>query len=86
MVGNAVNIGTAHGNADGIRLDSLLKLADVKVRASLWPAVLHWADALPLLVSMQVDFLPPGDEVPVVCVLAIFLVPAASGSARDALM
>ena len=47
MVGNAVNIGTAHGNADGIRLDSLLKLADVKVRASLWPAFLHWAGALP---------------------------------------
>ena len=30
-VGNAVNIGTAYGNAQGIKLDSLLKLADVKV-------------------------------------------------------
>ena len=32
-VGNAVNVGTAYGNAQGIRLDSLLKLADVKVTA-----------------------------------------------------
>lgn len=32
-VGNAVNVGTAYGNAQGIKLDSLLKLADVKV----WP-------------------------------------------------
>ena len=31
-VGNAVNVGTAYGNAQGIKLDSLLKLADVKVR------------------------------------------------------
>lgn len=30
-VGNAVNVGTAYGNAQGIKLDSLLKLADVKV-------------------------------------------------------
>lgn len=30
-VGNAVNVGTAYGNAQGVRLDSLLKLADVKV-------------------------------------------------------
>ena len=30
-VGNAVNIGTAYGNAQGIKLDSLLKLAEVKV-------------------------------------------------------
>ncbi len=57
MVGNAVNIGTAHGNADGIRLDSLLKLADVKVSASPWPAILHWAGALPLLVSVRVGSL-----------------------------
>ena len=33
-VGNAVNVGTAYGNAQGIRLDSLLKLADVKVSVS----------------------------------------------------
>lgn len=33
-VGNAVNVGTAYGNAQGIKLDSLLKLADVKVRRS----------------------------------------------------
>ena len=30
-VGNAVNVGTAYGNAQGIKLSSLLKLADVKV-------------------------------------------------------
>ncbi|KAL0042664.1 hypothetical protein WJX79_007254 [Trebouxia sp. C0005] len=30
-VGNAVNVGTAYGNAQGVKLDSLLKLADVKV-------------------------------------------------------
>ncbi|DBA90451.1 TPA: hypothetical protein ACH3X1_003718 [Trebouxia sp. C0004] len=30
-VGNAVNVGTAYGNAQGIKLDSLLKLADVKL-------------------------------------------------------
>lgn len=30
-VGNAVNVGTAYGNAQGIKLDSILKLADVKV-------------------------------------------------------
>ncbi|KAL3144292.1 hypothetical protein ABBQ32_004056 [Trebouxia sp. C0010 RCD-2024] len=39
-VGNAVNVGTAYGNAQGIKLDSLLKLADVKVvtPASTMPA------------------------------------------------
>jgi len=35
-VGNAVNVGTAYGNAQGIKLDSLLKLADVKVNWLLW--------------------------------------------------
>ena len=35
MVGNAVNVGTAYGNAQGIKLDSLLKLADGKLRSKL---------------------------------------------------
>ena len=74
MVGNAVNIGTAHGNADGIRLDSLLKLADVKVSASAWPAPLLWAGAWPLLVSLHVGPVPRGDEAPVVHVPAMVLV------------
>jgi len=30
-VGNALNTGTARASADGVKLDSLMKLADVKV-------------------------------------------------------
>ena len=43
-VGNAVNVGTAYGNAQGLKLDSLLKLADVKVCSlcqGLTPLCLH---------------------------------------------
>ena len=32
MVGNSVNVGTTYGNADGIRVDSLIKAADLRVR------------------------------------------------------
>ena len=51
-VGNAVNVGTAYGSAQGIRLDSLLKLADVKVhcfncfKLQLLPAMVVWASIL----------------------------------------
>ena len=31
MAGNAVNIGTPYGDAKAVRLESLLKLADLKV-------------------------------------------------------
>ena len=41
-VGNAVNVGTAYGNAQGIKLDSLLKLADVKVWPQPWPCILEF--------------------------------------------
>lgn len=41
-VGNAVNVGTAYGNAQGIKLDSLLKLADVKVCPPPWPCTLDF--------------------------------------------
>ena len=33
-VGNALNTGTARASAEGIKLDSLLKMADVKVRCA----------------------------------------------------
>ncbi len=32
--GNALNAGTAHGDADGFRLETLQKLGGVKVRSS----------------------------------------------------
>ena len=38
--GNLLNTGTSRGNAQGIKLDTLMKLADVKVsaaRGSVWP-------------------------------------------------
>ena len=35
-VGNALNTGTARASADGVKLDSLMKLADVKVTALVW--------------------------------------------------
>lgn len=31
VVGNVLNTGTSYGNADGFRLETLLKLHDVKV-------------------------------------------------------
>ncbi len=37
MVGNTVNTGTAYGNADSIRIDSLLKAADLRVCALAGP-------------------------------------------------
>ena len=42
-VGNAVNVGTAYGNAQGIKLDSLLKLADVKVSSPVKALHFEWA-------------------------------------------
>lgn len=49
-VGNTLNYGTPRGSADGLRLDSLQKLADMKVMCrslSLWPcsaghALVRW--------------------------------------------
>lgn len=32
VIGNVLNTGTSYGNADGFRLETLLKLHDVKVR------------------------------------------------------
>ena len=37
MVGNSVNVGTPYGDAKAVRLESLLKLADLRVIA--WPVV-----------------------------------------------
>ena len=49
-VGNALNTGTARASADGVKLDSLMKLGDVKVStcpaslsASIWVLVLQLA-------------------------------------------
>ena len=49
-VGNALNTGTARASADGVKLDSLMKLADVKV-LTLLPCPMMGTAAQPAVVA-----------------------------------
>ena len=44
--GNAVNVGTPYGDARAVRLESLLKLADLKAGSHTLPVNLHYCDVL----------------------------------------
>ena len=68
--GNALNAGTPRANADGVKLESLLKMADVKVhmKLSAWCNMRDSTAPMLLLSSWRLSLFWPTSEV---CIVSI---------------